>query len=232
MLIWLIIVSATLFFLHLLFETLGSFVKYNLSSHGRQMTGVSWANILAIVSRGFVALFGVFVAALVEAGSIQIGVYSLVFSFVLILAGSISIFLSRRKISEKGLLAIESKKLSFFINPIDVLICNDNRLSQPVNGVVAVLMGTQFVAILIAYGLCFLFPERRLLVISMVPVVSMLGTMITFVIVEPAFARLIDQDNQKGYAVSREFLKARATSFFASAALFFSMAIFFSDFKN
>jgi hypothetical protein len=231
MLLWLIIVSATLFFFHLLFETLGSFIKYNLSSHRRQMTGVSWANILAIVSRGFVALFGVFVAAIVEAGSIQIGVYSLVFSFVLILAGSISLFLSRRKISEEGLLAIECKKLSLILNPIDVLDRNDNRLPRPVNSVVAVLMGTQFVAILIAYGLCFLFPERRLLVISMVPVVSMLGTMITFVVVEPAFAKIIDQDNQKGYAVSREFLKARATSFFASAVLFFSMAVFFSDFQ-
>ncbi len=223
---WLVVLSSLLFFLHLAFESLGSFVKYNFASLGWQMTGVSWAGILAIVSRGFVALFGVFVAAIVESGLVEVQVYSFVFSIVLLLAGWFSIFLAGKKISDQSVRMIESRSVLLVLNPMSVLMHNSERLPKRINAVVAILMGTQFVAVIVAYGLCFFLPEHRLLVISMVPVVSMLGTVVTFVIVEPGFARLIDGDCRKGCAVSGEFLRARAMSFLFCATLLFVMGCF------
>lgn len=217
--------AALFFLLHLVSETVASFVKYNFSSLGRHMLGMSLANIFAIASRGFVALYGVVVAVVIEMGSADIQAYGYSFSFVLLLGAGFSVLLASLKIDKSGFEGLVGKELGFFAGFKRLFLANDCRCSIPIRGVVAVMLGTQFIAVVLAYGLCFYLPQHRLLIISFVPLVSMLGTLVTIVWVEPRLARMIDGDNATGYAAAREFLRARAVSFSFCAILLLVMPL-------
>lgn len=183
------------------------------------MLGISLSNIFAITSRGFVALYGISIAIVIERSFADIKIYGYVFSFILLLGSAFSLLLANLKISKSS--------LENFIKPTQpltqrlrtALSANDAKCKIPVRGITAIMLGTQFIAVVIAYGLCFSLPQHRLLIISFVPLVSMLGTLITILWVEPRLARMIDADNSTGYAAAREFLRARAISFVFCAAL-------------
>jgi len=212
-----IIIAVLFFLLHLIFETLASFVKYNFSSLGKHMMGVSFSNILAIVSRGCVAIFGVSIAIVIEKNLSDIASYNYLFSFALFLGALFSLFLSKIIITKHSY-ELNSGKLIFILCNIKKFVAVNNSESVIyLNKYVSVMMGTQFIAIVIAYGLCFVLPKHRLLIVSLIPLVSMLGTMVTIFLVEPLLARLIDLDNKMGYVASKVFLRARAISFAFSA---------------
>ena len=90
----------------------------------------------------------------------------------------------------------------------------------------SVFIGIQFTAIVIAYALCFKYKEFRLLFISLIPVFSMIGTLITVLLVEPKFAKHIDIDRESGHAIVSVYLYARAISFCVSAGLLLLLWIF------
>lgn len=212
-----IIIAVLFFLLHLVFETLASFVKYNFSSLGKHMIGVSFSNIIAIVSRGCVAIFGVSIAIVIEKNLSDIVSYNYIFSFALFLGALFSLFLSKIIIVKQSY-ELNSEKLIFILRNVKKFIAVNNSESVIcLNKFVSVMMGTQFIAVVIAYGLCFVLPKHRLLITSLIPLVSMLGTMVTIFLVEPMLARLIDLDNKMGYVASKEFLRARALSFTFSA---------------
>jgi len=211
------IVAVLFFLLHLVFETLASFIKYNFSSLGKHMIGVSFSNILAIVSRGCVAIFGVSIAVVIEGNLSDVVSYNYLFSFVLLLGALFSLFLSKIMIVKKSY-ELNSVKLIFLLRNIKKFVAVNNSESVIyLNKFVSIMMGTQFIAVVIAYGLCFVLPKHRLIITSLIPLVSMLGTMVTIFFVEPMLARLIDLDNKMGYVASKEFLRARALSFAFSA---------------
>lgn len=214
-----LIVAGILFFLHLISETLASFIKYNFSSIGKHMQGVSFSNIFGIASRGFISLYGVVAAVVIEKKYSDVFSYSLVMSMVLFFSSYISYFYSNKKISRKSI--NETKKNISLISDVffKKLDKNDTESAVKIKGVVSVFLGVQFVAIVVAYGFCFLMPDRRLFIISLVPLVGMLGTMATVVLVEPRLAIMIDMENSTGFAASKEFLRARAISFAFSALL-------------
>lgn len=217
--------SALFFFLHLVFETLASFIKYNYAALGRHMTGLSISNIFAIVSRGCVALFGVCIAIIIEKNLLNINVYGLVFGVVLTFAAVFSLVLSGKRIEYNNFIINEDKFWLRFLKFKSVLSPNTHRMKRPINKLISLLLGIQFVAIIIAYGMCFVLIDYRLLIISMVPVASMIGTFVTFIIVEPRLAGIIDLDRSQAYSVSREFLRARAVSFFSCAIVLLSTVI-------
>jgi hypothetical protein len=214
-----ILAAAGLFFLHLIFETLATFVKYNFSSLGRHMVGISVSNILAMISRGLVALFGIAMAIVIESGVSDIDVYVVLFSVSSALAAAASLALSNLKIFEAASSRLGGTGDADSTWSRLKLGNNNEKSLVPIRGLVAVALGTQFVSIVIAYGVCFVLPERRLFVISLVPLISALGALVTILWVEPRLARMIDDDNRKGYAASREFLRARAVSFLFSSGL-------------
>lgn len=225
MAIFYILISALSFLLHLALETLASFVKYNFSSLGMHMTGVSYSNILATASRGCVAIFGVTVAVLAEKKMSNINVYTIVFSTVMILGATFSLYLSKFKVDRSSILIARGGLIAIARNLRLILVDNNHVLPSRLNNYVAILLGTQFASVIVAYGLCFLLPDQRLFIVSSVPLISMLGTVVTFIFVEPMFAKIIDSNNAMGYAVSKELLRARALSFLLCSALLPSLSL-------
>lgn len=219
----LLVSAAALFFLHLVSETLAIFVKYNFSSLGRHMTGVSLSNMIATLSRGFVALFGVCIAIVIESGSSGIVPYVSMFAAASLLGSICSLMLSKVKIRPEFIDDSGGVRWIEFRRATSMLSENRDESSVMVRGVTAIALGTQFVSTVIAYGVCFLIPERRLLIISLVPFVSTVGSLVAIVWVEPRLAMMIDGDNAKGYAASREFLRARAASFAFCAMLLLAL---------
>ncbi|MGB4674559.1 MAG: hypothetical protein WBH99_11560 [Azovibrio sp.] len=215
--------AAVFFLLHLVSETIASFIKYNFSSLGRHMLGISLSNIFAIASRGFVALYGISIAVVIEKSFADIQIYGYVFSFVLILGAGFSLLLANLKLSKAAFEDLIQGKLPLHQRFRTAFSANDTTCLIPVRGVAALMLGTQFIAVVIAYGLCFYLPQNRLLIISFVPLVSMMGTLVTILWVEPRLASMIDADNVTGYSAAREFLRARALSFSFCAALLLMM---------
>lgn len=209
--------AALFFFLHLLCETIATFIKYNFSSLGRHMLGISLANIFGISSRGFVALYGIIISIVIEKNISSIQVYVYVYFAVLLLGAGFSLVLANIKITDSFIGGISHNELPLLKQLKMAFGTNNSKCAIPVRGITAILLGIQFVSVVIAYGLCFSLPHSRLLIISFVPLVSMLGTLIAILWVEPRLARMIDADNATGYAAAREFLRARAISFFFCA---------------
>lgn len=225
---YVIIASAAFFFLfHLICETITSFVKYNFAGLGRHMQGVSLSNIFAIASRGFVAIYGLLVAYIVERHISTGWVYSAMLSIALLIGAGISFWFSRITLSGCNSLRSIRSWWDVVSNPGALYANNNEAQAVHINGFLSLLLGVQFVAIVIAYGLCFRFPKDRLFIISLVPVISMVGTMATVVLVEPRLAKIIDSSSNTGYAVSREFMKARSISFAFSSIVLLIITIVF-----
>jgi hypothetical protein len=217
--------AAAAFLLHLTAETLSTFVKYNFSSLRRQMTGVSYSNIIALASRGFIAVYGVLVSMVIERNLADIYFYAIVFAVVCLLGAGVSFVLSGLKFvgySRADSVDGRSCATRRFCSGFEV---NDHRSAVRIHGLTAIAIGTQFLSVVVAYGMCFAWPDNRLFIISLVPVFSTIGSLVTFVWVEPRLAKMVDEDNLSGYAASREFLRARALSFVACAAFMFGMAL-------
>lgn len=225
---YVIVAGAAFFFLfHLICETISSFVKYNFAGLGRHMQGVSLANIFAIMSRGCVAIYGLLVAYIIERGISTGWVYSVMLSIALLMGAGVSFWFSRITLAGCDSLPIICSWWKVVSTPS--VFCANKQESRDVhiNGFLSLLLGVQFVAIVIAYGLCFKFPQHRLLIISLVPVISMIGTMATVVLVEPRLARIIDLSSNAGYAVSQEFMRARSISFAFSCVVLLLLTIAF-----
>lgn len=193
---------------HLVCELLTIFFRYNYAALSRHMAGAAMANYFAIASRGFVSLYAILVAYLIEKLSISLIGYVGSVSMALILAGVFSVFLSRR------MLRAEDEKI--------VLAVFDGRNAAvpSINFLLMLVLGMQFVAMSLAYALCMVFAENRLLIISIAPALSMLGTVAAAVFIEPKFAKYVDLNSEHGYGVSSKYLMARAISFYIAAFAF------------
>lgn len=225
---YVIVACAAFFFLfHLICETISSFVKYNFAGLGRHMQGVSIANIFAIVSRGFVAIYGLLVAYIIERGISTGFVYGFMLSVALLIGSCVSYYFSRITLAGCDSLKTIQSWWGLALNPGALKTKKTTILDIHINGFLSLLLGLQFVAIVIAYGLCFSFPQNRLLIISLVPVISMIGTMATVVLVEPRLANIVDSSSNSGYAVSQEFMRARAISFAFSFLILLFLTVFF-----
>jgi hypothetical protein len=208
--------AAIFFLLHLMCETVSSFVKYNFVGLGRHMQGISIANMFAIISRGFIAIYGLLVAYIVERGISNGWIYGVTLSLSLLIGSGFSLWFSKIKLSDYNSIWTQ-KGLWNILFARSFRVGTNGSSAIRINKLLSLLLGMQFVAIVIAYGLCFKFTQHRLLIISLVPVIGMIGTMVTVMFVEPRLARIIDKSSNAGYAVSQEFLYARSISFFFSA---------------
>lgn len=193
---------------HLVCELLTIFFRYNYAALSRHMAGAAMANYFAIASRGFVSLYAILVAYLIEKLSISLIGYVSSVSMALILAGAFSVFLSRR------MLRVEGEKMVFSV------FGECNAAVPSINFLLMLVLGMQFVAMSLAYALCMVFTENRLLIISIAPALSMLGTVAAAVLIEPKFAKCVDLKPEHGYDVSSKYLMARAISLYISAFAF------------
>lgn len=193
---------------HLFCELLTIFFRYNYAALSRHMAGAAVANYFAIASRGFVSLYAILVAYLIEKLSISLVGYVSSVSMALVLAGASSVFLSRRMLKREG----EKMVLSVF---------DERNVAVPsINFLLMLVLAMQFVAMSLAYALCMVFAESRLLIISIAPAFSMLGTVAAAVFIEPKFAKCVDLKPEYAYDVSSKYLMARAISFYISAFAF------------
>lgn len=212
-----IIIAAILFVLHLFFETMSTFVRYSYAALGVHMQGANYSNIFAIVSRGFIALYGLLVAVMIEKLNNNINVYIICMIFAFLISACVSLYFSKIK-----LITSEIKNIKVF----QYKIPNEIFYSHKLSFLMSIFIGIQFTAIVVAYTLCFKFKEFRLLIISLIPVFSMIGTLITVLLVEPKFAKHIDVNRESGHAIASVYLYARAISFSVSAGLLFLLWIF------
>ena len=221
-----LVIGAALFFLlHLACESASSFVKYNFAGLGRHMYGMSLSNMFAIASRGFVAAYGLLIAYIVERDISSGFIYGMLLSISLLLGAGISYWFSLKTLAGRESFSDLGSWRSFF-SWGNSKSTSKEKSSINISLWVSLLLGLQFVAIVIAYGLCFRFPQHRLFIVSLVPVISMAGTLATVVFVEPKFATLIDASTKAGHIASDVFMRARAISFGFSSVLMFLLTVF------
>jgi len=208
MLIWIIVAaSGFLFFAHLLSELFTIFFRYGYAAKGEFMQGMVIANYFGIASRIFITAFGVVAAYLVESGRDVATPYIAMICAILLAATAASLVLSAREVGPTG--------QGWFNFPAIRL---EKALDLPkIRPYEAFLFGVQFVVLAAAYGISFKFPKYRLTIVSAVPIVTMLGTLITVVVIEPRYAKIIDKNPSSATAITRMFLRARAVSFLFSS---------------
>jgi hypothetical protein len=209
-----------LFLGHLVCELLTIFSRYNYAALSKHMAGAAVANYFAIASRGFVSLYAILVAYLVERLELNLTAYSLCVSFALVVAGVFSIVLSKSILLMQG-----GKTILLHQNRRGNLHVDYSDEAPAINFLLVLVLGVQFVAMSLAYALCMVFTENRLLIISIAPALSMLGTVAAAVFIEPRFAKYVDRVPAHGYGVSSRYLTARAISFFLSALAFSTLTV-------
>lgn len=211
-----LVVVFFLFVGHLACELLAIFFRYNYAALSKHMAGAAMANYFAIAARGFVGLYAILVAYLIEKKILGFVAYTLCISASLT---SVAIFSSI--LSNKMLVNLSSKKIAIAEHKRFEKQEYLNRGLPRINIFLIFFLGIQFVATSLAYALCMIFVENRLLIISIAPTISMLGTAAAAIFIEPKFAVHVDKDPKYGVDVSSKYLEARSISLFLSALIFF-----------
>lgn len=181
------------------------------------MRGVNYANICAIISRGFVAMYGMLIAIVVEAQLISVDVYCVIFALILVAASALSLALSNM-VLDKG-----SEKNPQRLSDFSLRLRTSREPKVAISALLSIFVGLQFISVVVAYAFCFGYPQYRLIIISIVPVVSMLGTTVTVVLLEPRLSRIVDSEQGAAFSVASAFLRARSLSFLVGAIGLFAL---------
>lgn len=205
---------AILFFLVYLFlEALGIFVRYNYSAAGSAMLGANYSSIVSIISRGFFVIYSLLMAAAIEGHWFDARVYVWCFAATLLLGALLTLFFSGRELSiEPGRLRIRK------LRELGDAGCE-------INPFLGMFLGAQFASSAFIFMFCVFFPENRLILISLTPVFSMLGSAVSLVMVEPGLARAVDANALAGYAASANYLRVRAWSYVLMAILMLGLLL-------
>lgn len=206
---------AILFFLVYLFlEAVGIFVRYNYSAAGSAMLGANYSSIVSIISRGFFVIYSLLMAAAIEGHWFDARVYVCCFAATLLLGALLTLFFSGRE------LVISEGRLPRIVRlrELDVTSCEINPL-------LGIFLGAQFASSAFIFMFCVFFPENRLILISLTPVFSMLGSVVSLVLVEPGLARAVDASPVAGYAASANYLRVRAWSYVLMAAVMLALLL-------
>ena len=203
-------------------ENISIFCKYNYAGLSKQMQGAVVGNYFAVTSRVFISLYAVFIAYLIEANSLQANFYAFSLAISILVACLFSFFLSKIRLTHK---LTYSRFGSFhkiiFYKP-------DELHSIPsVSFIIMIFVGVQFIASSFAYILCLNFPANRLFIISLAPVASMVGTLISITLVEPKYARCIDQKHETSFGISSAYLLGRCLSFLVCTTLFLVFVVLY-----
>jgi hypothetical protein len=208
-------IAAIAYVLHLFFEAMTIFVKYNFAANQQPMKGANVANILAILSRGFIATYGIIISINIESKINEINKFYYLMIMALIISGIISITLSKFKLNLKGAIDLNLFTIVNSKNYSRINKSNDLKIPK----IQALFIGLQFVSVVFIFALCYIFYENRLTLISLTPLVSMAGALVTVLIVEARLASIVDKDARTAYEVSSCYLIARSASFFLAAAI-------------
>lgn len=203
------------FFIHLLLENISTFIRYNLAGLNKHMQGAAIANFFAIASRAFVAAYGLLIAYVIENSTLNGLVYGGIMAVPLFLGAIISYLLSNVSVVNfEKLNKYKEFRGACVRGAINLSKSDGNKIK--INKIMSLFVGVQFISVVLAYSLCFEYVEQRLLIISFVPILSMFGTIVSVVFIEPKLAKAIDNNFKMGGAVSQEYMRARAASFMVS----------------
>lgn len=201
--------------LHLVCEVMTTYVRYNYAAHKKQMKGANIANYFAVSSRAFITLYALGISYQIEKNSLNSSKYLLISAVAFFLSAVFSWYLVGKTIQtiETNFIhsILTSKKSTKSVNLINIKI----------SSVLSIFIGIQFVSMIFAFAACLSYPNYRLSIISMTPVLNMLGTLATVVLVEPKLAFAVDNDSNLGFDAARIFSQARVLSFSFSAFLLF-----------
>jgi len=179
------------------------------------MQGAALGNFFAIASRGFVAAYGLVIAYVIENGTINIIMYGGIMSMALFAGAIVSyVFSTLTIIDYEKIKSYKEFNNGYRRESIELSEANSSKIK--INKFMSLFVGVQFISVVMAYSLCIKYVEYRLIIISFVPIVSMIGTIISVVFIEPNLAKAVDNDVKMASAVSQEYMRARAASFMFS----------------
>jgi hypothetical protein len=211
----LLLVASLLFMLHLICENMVIFTKYHYASNRSFMKGMVVSHYFAIASRLFVSTFGIFIALIIEKGNPHENIYAILIGCAIAIASALSLTMSHFMIDDLG----KIKKIDSSSSIVKI-----EKLPK-IKSYESLLFGSQFAATSIAYALSFKFPDYRLTIISCVPFMTMLGTLVSGILIEPRYAEIIDRNPNIAINVCQMMLRARAKSYTLSLAILISIAI-------
>lgn len=204
--------------LHLVAENLSIFYKFAFAGIGKPMQGMNYSSFYSLLSRGFIGGYAVGISFAIEKEIININDYSISFCATLVVAGIVSIQMSKYnviddtsnlKFSLKNAIAIKSKWTKNGDLSNNVLI---NLLCRPFTGL-------QFLVVGFGFAVAMVYPDYRLTIFSTAPMVGMLFTAMTLLYVEASLSHKMDELSVESGQIIREYLTSRGLSFFLGAAL-------------
>jgi hypothetical protein len=213
--VYLLILASMCFLIHLILENISTFIRYNLAGLNKHMQGAAIANFFAIASRASVAAYGLLIAYVIENSTLNGLVYGGIMAVPLFLGAIISYLLSNVSVIDFEKLKKYKEFRGAYVRGA-INLSKSNRSKIKINKIMSMFVGVQFISVVLAYSLCFEYVEQRLLIISFVPILSMFGTIVSVVFIEPKLAKAIDNNFKMGRAVSQEYMRARAASFMIS----------------
>ncbi len=204
---------------HLTLETLVVFYKYTFVSLKRPMQGLNFSNFYAIISRGFAAVYMMAVSLMLERYSLEFNDYASVVFIALVISAAITAVISRYEI--KGGEADYGFSLKNVLKIKSRWIRQENKLGRANPMLISLVSGVQFLAMVVALGFGILYYEYRLTIMALAPVLGMVFTWISLVMVEANLARDIDGGSITAVEGMQSYLLARAYSYIIVAAAIF-----------
>lgn len=202
--------------LHLLSENLSIFYRFAFAGIGKPMQGLNYSNFYSLLSRGFIGAYAVGVSYAIEKKIIDIENYSIAFCAALIVAGVVSIKMSRYNIKD-DLSCLRFTVVKAFAIKTKWIKVESLKKFTLINIMCRPLTGIQFLVVGFGFAIAMVYPDYRLTIFSTAPMVGMVFTAITLLYVEAEFSHKIDESTVESSQIIREYLSSRGLSFLLGA---------------
>ena len=215
-------------FIHLFLECFVIFLKYGYASIGYPLVGGNAASFIGLVSRIFIGLYAVLVSYSIESSNLKPTTYAYVTAGSFFLATIFAFWLARLRISENSLIRSNDNILKVVVESLYGLSINPSKNLFIIKFYLWPLVGVQFSALVVTYFFAIIYPENRLLIVSMSPIFSMIGSLFSIAWVEAKMANVIDMNTSKGLSVLKEVQMQRVVSYFIVGISFLIFAFWLS----
>lgn len=216
-LISLMILLVIFLVIHLTLETLAVFYKYTFVSLRRPMQGLNFSNFYAILSRGFAGVYLLVVSLMIERYLLDLDSYIFIVFVALVLSSVITGIISNYEIRDG------ESDYSFSIRNVfrlkSLWVRQESRSGRAGVMMISLVSGVQFLAMVVALGFGIIFYEYRLTIMALSPMLSMIFTWVSLMMVEASLASKIDGGLITAAEGMQSYLLARAYSYVIVAAM-------------
>jgi hypothetical protein len=206
-------------FFHLVFELYAVYTKYSLSAIDKAMLGHAASNIIALISRGFLAVYGIIVSFLIESSRITYHNYIIIAILSYTFATLLAFYLQQYNLGDENKLVKIKNMRRTLILVFSRYSKNESKFKKMIDYKIYPFIGLQFLVIVLAYAAAIKYPGNRLTFVAAVPLFTMVGSLISVAYVDSKYAILTQNDTFKIQSILKESIIQRCAAFSFSAII-------------